>query len=437
MSTSEQLAKILDELDDESMSKLSDDEILELRKQLNPYGRTIEGSDKILTYSYTDLQFEYTKKLITTTMIGFLNRMCDEWRVPDGIPVIPVYEYVKDPSKLDDFEKTLQKPELMQNELLENKENMQKRVIIKEFLEDMFQYNPDYHVRSAYKPNLKDNERNVIDTPAGHLAIYELNKSSAEFKEDLILYKREKLLEAKANSKNDSKSESKDEPETKVSDVVARVTEMLPPVDVFHRFQYYYDSNYEELRHIVNDIYCDKPCFETAINPYSWHDTDDDADNFINKHRDEVITTIFKAHSGKWNIFSPYKKVRESMKYFNKKTAVLEEIAKQIESDAKMGSELMKKRIKVKKKKNIAEAGPDSDAFVKWRASNDKLKEMGAESIKPSEYENQDEIDEALEVPVFRISGGGTKVEKTMFYTEAVAPTGAEVEEISNKGVFK
>ena len=125
------------------------------------------------------------------------------------------------------------------------------------------------------------------------------------------------------------------------------------------------------------------------------------------------------------------------MKYFNKKTAVLEEIDKQIESDAKMGSELMKKRIKVKKKKNIAEAGPDSDAFIKWRASNDKLKEMGAESIKPSEYENQDEIDEALEVPVFRISGGGTKVEKTMFYTEAVAPTGAEVEEISNKGVFK
>ena len=107
-SAASQLTKLLDELDEVSLSKMTDDEVLELRKQLNPYGRTIEGSDKILTYSYTDLQFEYTKKLVTTTMIGFLNRMCDEWRVPDGIPVIPVYDYVKDPSKLDEFEKTLQ-----------------------------------------------------------------------------------------------------------------------------------------------------------------------------------------------------------------------------------------------------------------------------------------------------------------------------------------
>lgn len=431
-SAASQLTKLLDELDDDSLAKMTDEEVLELRKQLNPYGRTIEGSDKILTYSYTDLQFEYTKKLVTTTMIGFLNRMCDEWRVPDGIPVIPVYDYVKDPSKLDEFEKTLQKPEIMRKHLDANKENMQKRVIIKEFLEDMFQYNPDYHVRSAYKPNVKDDERKIIDTPAAHLAIYELKLKNPEFKEDLILYEREKLLKEKldAESENKDKTEVK-VPEKIVSAVTKQVTEIIPPADIFHRFQYYYDSNYEELRAIVADLYCDKPCFETAINPYAWHDTEDDADKFINKHRDEVISTIFKAHSGKWNIFSPYKKVRDSMKYFNKKTAVLEEIAKQIESDAKMGSELMRKRIKIKKKKNISEEGPDDAAFIKWKSENSKLKEMGAESIKPSEYENQDEIDDALEVPVFRISNGGTKMERTKFYTESVAPNVPDAEELA------
>jgi len=118
------------------------------------------------------------------------------------------------------------------------------------------------------------------------------------------------------------------------------------------------------------------------------------------------------------------------MKYFNKKTAVLEEIAKQIESDAKMGSELMRKRIKIKKKKNIAEEGPDDEAFIKWKSENSKLKEMGAESIKPSEYENQDEIDDAIEVPVFRISNGGTKMERTTFYTESVAPNVPDAEEL-------
>lgn len=413
-----QLNKLLDELNEESIANMSNDEVLELRKKLNPYGRTIEGSNKILTFSYTDLQFEYTKKIITTTMIGFLNRMCDEWRVPDGIPVIPVYDYVKDPSKIDDFEKTLQNPEVMRKDLELNKVNMQKRVIVKEFLEDMFQYNPDLHVRSAYKPNPADYERNIINTPAGQLAIYELNKKDADFKESMLLYEREKLIKEKAGVKPDEIKV----PENIVSDVIKQVTNMIPPADIFHRFQYYYDSNYEELKAIVGDLYCDKSCFETAINPYSWHDNDEDAEKFINKHRDEVISTIFKAHSGKWNIFSPYKKVRESVKYFNKKTAVLEEIAKQIESDAKMGSELMKKRIMIKKKKNIEEVGPDDEAFIKWRSENSRLKEMGAESIKPSEYENQDEIDDALEVPVFRISKGGTKLEKTVFYTEAVAP---------------
>lgn len=427
-----QLTKLLDELDEDSLAKMSDAEVLELRKQLNPYGRTIEGSNKILTYSYTDLQFEYTKKIITTTMVGYLNRMCDEWRVPDGIPVIPVYDYVKDPSKLDEFEKTLQDPEIMRKQLDENVANMQKRIIIKEFLEDMFQYNPDMHVRSAYKPNPKDPERDILDTPSAQLAIYELKLKDPDFKEAMILYDREKLLREKSNE-SDEKKDALPKPSDKIVSAVAKsVSEMIPPADIFHRFQYYYDSNYEELRDIVADLYCDKPCFETAINPYAWHDNDEDAEKFVNKHRDEVISTIFKAHSGKWNIFSPYKKVRESMKYFNKKTAVLEEIAKQIESDAKMGSELMRKRIKIKKKKNIAEEGPDDKAFTKWKAQNSKLKEMGAESIKPSEYENQDELDDALEVPVFRISKGGTKLEKTMFYTEAVAPELPDANEQSN-----
>jgi hypothetical protein len=420
-SAANQLNKLLAELSEESLAKLSDEEVLELRKQLNPYGRTIEGSNKILTYSYTDLQFEYTKKLITTTMVGFLNRMCDEWRVPDGIPIVPVHDYVKDPSKLDEFEKSLTNPDSLMKEIEENRATMQKRVIIKDFLEDMFQYNPDMHVRSAYKPNIKDDERNIINTPAGSLAIKELRRKNHEFDEDMLIYEREQALKSKMGTECKPSDRI-------VTEVTKYVTEMIPPVDMFHRFQYYYDSNYEELRAIVSDIYCDKPCFETAINPYDWHETDDDADAFINKHKDEVISTIFKAHSGKWNIFSPYKKVRESMKYFNKKTAVLEEIAKQIESDAKMGAELMKKRITIKKKKNIAECGPDAIGFAKWKSQNTTLKELGADAIPESEYENQEEIDGALEVPVFRVSQGGTKFEKTSFYTESSAPTETDLE---------
>lgn len=416
----DQLSKLLDELDDESLAKMSDAEVLEMRKQLNPYGRTIEGSDKVLTYSYTDLRHEYLKKMVVTCMVGFLNRMCDEWKVPDGIPVIPVYDYVKDPSKLEAFEKTLKDPEFMRKDLDLNKEYMAKRVIIKEFLEDMFQYNPDFHVRSSYRPNLDDPDRKVIDTPAGHLAIHQLKKTDPEFNERWRLYERDQKL----------KQETKDESEKIESAVRKQCSEMIAPVDIFHRYQYYYDSHYEELKDIVGDLYCDKVDLETAINPYAWHDTEDDADKFIDKHQNEVITSIYKSFSGKWNIFAPYKKVRESMRYFNKKTMVLEEIAKQIERDAKLGADLMKKRIKVKKQKNIKEDGPDDPAFLKWRETNDTLKDMGAESLNQSDYAPIDCPDNAITVPVFRIGSGGQTFEKTHFFTQAEAPTvvnGAEI----------
>jgi hypothetical protein len=412
-----QLSKLLDELDEESLSKMSDDDVMELRKQLNPYGRTIEGSDKVLTFSYTDLQLEYVNKMITTGMIGFLNRMCDEWRVPDGIPVVQVYDYVKDPSKLDEFEETLQKPELMRQELDENKEMMKKRVIVKEFLEDMFQYNPDMHVRSAYKPNPADDERKILETPAAQLAIYKLKNSSSEFREAMLKHDREKLLKKKAGKPQ----KSVEFPKEQLTTLTTYVSEMIPPADIFHRFRYYYESNYEELRHIINDLYCDKSCFETAVNPYAWHDNEDEADKFINKHKDEVISTIFKAHSGKWNIIAPYKKVRESTRFFNKKTVVLEEIAKQIESDAKIGGELMKKRIQIKKKQNIEKDGPDDSAFLKWKEQNNSLQDMGASTLEDGDLDDECP-DNAIEVPVFRISGGGTKIEKTKFYSEAMAP---------------
>ena len=420
----DQLSKLLDELDDESLAKMSDTDVLELRKQLNPYGRTIEGSNKILTYSYTDLRHEYLKKILLTSMVGFLNRMCDEWKVPDGIPVIPVYDYVKDPSKLDEFEKTLKDPEFMRKDLDLNKAYMAKRVAIKEFLEDMFQYNPDFHVRSSYKPNLDDPDRKIIDTPAGQLAIYQLKKADPEFNERWHIYERDQKNQQDVKEPREPREPSEtDETQKIVSDVKKQCSEMILPADIFHRFQYYYDSHYEELKEIVGDLYCDKPDLESAINPYAWHDTEDDADKFIDKHQNEVITSIYKARSGAWNIFAPYKKVRESMRYFNKKTMVLEEIAKQIERDAKLGADLMKKRIKVKKQKNINEDGPDDPAFLKWKEGNTTLQDMGAELNKQDNDVPNECPDNAITVPVFRMSQGGQVFKKTHFFSEAAAPT--------------
>lgn len=416
--TANELTKLLEELDEDTISKMDDSEILELRKKLNPYGRTIQGSNKVVTFSYTDLQGQYQKKILTTAMIGYLNRMCDEWEVPTGVPVVSVYEYCKNPELLNEFENGLDKPtEQLLNDINENKKMMEKRVIVKEFLEHMFQYNPDIHVRSAYKPNPKDTTRNILETPAAQLAIYELKKKDNIFKEDMHQYEIDVLVRKQAEENGEKFKESVKPSEKVVTDITKFTTEMIPPQDIYHRFNHYYETNYEELQSIVEDLYCEKPCFETAVNPYCVHDTDEDADKFINKHKDEVISTIYKAHTGKWNIISPFKKVRESMKFFNKNTEVLEQIADQIEKDAKIGAELMKKRIKVQKKKNIKVEGADDPEFIKWKATNTTLKDMGAETLNEKDLEDECPMD-ALEVPVYRIGKGGTEMKVSKFYTE-------------------
>lgn len=424
-----ELQELLDELSPENIADLPEEVILGLRKKLNPYGRTIQGSDKILTFSYIDLRKEYLEKFLVTSLIGFLNRMCDEWNVPPGIKVVPVEEYEKNPSILDPPRKN-GKINLDPNAFEEWKQNwkhMQKRCIVKEFLASIFQFNPDEHVRSAYMPNPDDNERELIKTAPAKLAIAMGKKRNAKFKEKMrIAEERDNILKT---GSVDNKSKIEKEGDTKtnknrdeVSDVRNAVTNMIPPRDIFHRWKYYQEVNYEEIRKAVEDLYCDKPIFETAINPYDWHANDEEADKFINKHKSEVTAEVFKAHSGKWNLFGKFKQVRKGMRFNNEKTQVIEEIFAQQEMDIKLGADLMKKRVKKAKDKNIKEVGPDSKAFLEWKAQNKTMRDMGAETT--SDFGNVDPScpDEAIQVNYHIHNPTSGEFQSGHFFTEAEQP---------------
>jgi uncharacterized protein YdcH (DUF465 family) len=432
------LTSILDELTAENLDDLTEDELLEYRKQLNTYGRTIEGSDNYLTFSHTNLSEKYTEKLQMTAMIGYLNSELDKYLVPHGHRIIPVYDYCHDPTLIDEYSKDWSKTDKIQKELDQNKEAMQKRIIIKEFLETVFQYNPDVHVRSSYKPQPKDIVRSVIDTPAANLAISQLKKGDAKFRELMLEYDRiQKMIAMKENSSNvalDNIMASKlvlpDQHYATVNygamtsedkNLLRTTCEMIPPTDTFFNYKSYFETNYDKLREAVQYLYCDKSDFEQAINPYSWHNTRAEAEEFQKKHKGEVISDIIIADSGKWNIFSPFAKVRDTMKYFNENTIVLETIAEQIEQDAKIGGELMKNRIKVEKKRNIAEDGPDAETFSKWKAANSTLKDMNAVTNNKDSFAPEETPDDAIAVPVYRISDGNFT--KSTFFSKAFAPT--------------
>lgn len=436
----EELKNLLDELDEDTINELSADEIAEKRKQLNPYGRTIEGSDKILTFSFTNLTEKYIEKLLMTSLIAFMNRMVDEWHVPDGHPVIPVYDYINNPALLEEYHADWKKTDKIVQELEENREWMKKRVIVKEFLEEMFQYNPDVHVRSIYKPQPRDLERKIIDTPAANLAIDKLSARDLKFREQMIEFDRVQKIRQMRET-HDEKDEFNNIAEKLVlpdrhystmdfnewsdedKNALRTACEFIPPADIYHRWRTYKETNYDKLREAVLYLYCDKPNFDMAINPYSWHSSDEEATAFQKKHKNEVIAEIFKAHSGRWNFFAPFAKVRESMKYFNEHTSVLEEIADHIEKDAKIGQELMKNRIKIKKKKNVEEEGPDSEYFRKWKEENTTLKDLGAETVNKDSYAADDCPEDAVQVDIWHVAAGTGKVKKTKMFTKAEAPT--------------
>jgi hypothetical protein len=467
-----ELDNILKELTDDDLAKMSSEEIVALKQKINPYGRIIEGSDKYLNFSLTQISHEYWKKLITTAMVGFLNRMLDEWKVPEGVPVVPVYDYLENPSLVEPPELILKKNDT--NAIYDynfNKDWMKKRVVVKEFLEEMFQFNPDEHVRSSYRPNKKDSTRNLVKTEAGELAVNHLINTDREFRNEELLNQETMTKEEFEKTKTDAKIEAKANSEAKTEangsvpkfrhlkkvvyvdgkpKVVIKkvplnntpeevkekiknnkdptlkntVREIIPPHDFSGRFKNYLQENFEDLREAVKDLHCEKPEFELAMIPYAWHDSLEEAEDYKKKHRNEFIAEVFTAHSGKWNLFDCFKSQRESVNFYNDNTIIIEEMIKQIERDEKLGQDLMKNRIKKAKKKNVLQEGPDSEGFKKWRNSNDTLKTMGASHI--GDMASDECPEDAVQVDVWKIAKGGIELTKERFFTKAEAPTVAQ-----------
>jgi hypothetical protein len=461
----DKVSEILSMLNEKDLSELDAETILNMRKELNPYGRTIQGSNQYINFSITLIQQEYWKKFMVTSLIAFLNRMCDEWHVPEGLPVVPVEEYLQDPSKLDTPASIQEKgPQNVRDEFEFNRQWMQKRIVVKAFLEEMFQFNPDEHTRSAYVPNRADKTRKPIETAASLIAINHLKKTDPKFKKTEETYEqaqkalnptrkvlkkvtktikgkdgkekkivREVLVEEpnpdykQQNPNEESKTPYREVP-AEVAMEAARdkwlsqtVREIIPPHDVFGRFKLYYQSNYEELRQAVADLYCEKPEFELAINPYSCHNTADEAEEFKKKNSKDVIAEVFTVATGKWNFFDCFKEQREKTNYFNENTAVLEAMMAQLERDEKLGQDMLKKRVEKKKKQNVLEAGPDAETFKKWRAENAKIKELDKLNI--GDKASDECPDDAVEVGVWKVNPLKGTVEHDKFYTKAEAPS--------------
>jgi hypothetical protein len=433
----DKLRHLMDELTPEDAEKIPTEDVLKLRRKMNPYGLTVEGSGEILTFSITNFEKKYLEKLITTAMIGFLFRKCDEWHVPLNIKPIHVQDYLEN-KELIEIPGDMKETEELKRQYEENKQWMEKRLIVYQFLEEQFKFNPDEHVRSAYIPNFKDKERKVIETPTGQLAMRHFARHDKEFSRSYTEYLEAKLerenREKTAQTKKDGKKKIDKKPkmkmdrgkeESKLIEVLEKerklydlLVSMIPSYNIFFELERYREKNLEILKDAVRDLYCEKPDYEFLINPYKMHKNEDEADAFIDKYKDEVIATVYKATTGKWNPMPKYDPTGENVRFFTDKTYILEEMLKEIKRGEQFAEDVRRKTIKKRKKKNIEEAGPDDPAFIQWKKNNPTFKELGLEELE----ESDDEPENAIMIEEIKISDGGTKLEKSHFWTEAEAP---------------
>lgn len=169
----EQIEKIA-KSDDPKLKQLRE-YILSSRSKDNVLGQTVESGEpnKTFGFQFVPMSRDYQAKLLTTAHIAFLFRAVNEYLVPDDIPVVTVEEFMRDPTACDppDTEGKYEISKEILEDYAENKKNMEKRVIIYEFLQHMYNFNPDRHTHSVYSPNIKDPERKLVVTAAAERAV--------------------------------------------------------------------------------------------------------------------------------------------------------------------------------------------------------------------------------------------------------------------------
>jgi len=234
----------------------------------------------------------------------------------------------------------------------------------------------------------------------------------------------------------------------------------MPPADTLLRFNRYLDNHFEQLRDITTTVYQVNPIIEDAIQIMGTFDTEEAAKEFREKYQDDFTSQIRILQHGAWGMTGPWEQNRDKTEFLNEHTQFLKEVIDRMDQDEKLGADMMRKRIKKLKKRDIQKTGPDPKSLGQYAtATGKKLDKLGAERVELTEeehaaiekannkvpvlttksnetdqsakellkhgdiisqnFEEDDECpDDAVEVNVVEISKGGKNVQSSKFYTE-------------------
>jgi len=353
----------------EKINEMDEDQIREIRKAINPYSHIVGLTGKYNALTFTNMETTFMQYMTLLGMTGFVYKMLEEF----------------DPSehmKMSD----MPMPEGW-------------REYTRNFLNTMFEYNPEDHVRPLKNANIGKKSE------AGAKKLKEMNIP-------------------------------------------------MPPADTGHRFKRYIDNHFDQFRSLTAELTGFEPTIEDAIQCLKTFDDEKSAMEWKDKYQDDFSTQIRIVAEGAWALTGPWADNRDKQEYLNEHTQFLADVMDRLEQDEKLGQDMMKKRVEKKKKQNIKEAGPDPKSLGNYiKSTGKKMESLGAKRVTVSKEEeaamaekhramngtkessfvqyvdpnnnaddDDDCPDDAVEVGVTEISGGGKVVTQSKFYTESDRP---------------
>lgn len=476
----------------ESVEELSPDEVVGLRKHMNPLGNIIMAKQLHVVLSVINWRELYLRRIHMTSLVGFLYRLASEY--------LPTEELEKETARYEAECKSIKSRldggdcaaalesaaanHKSRNELITSTA----KGLIMRFLNRNFKYDPDRHVRSAGSSKGADSDRPDRDAlirkkcevaaTAGEVSakleakpemLFKYVKSGlvglragltettgqltkligvleplrplfagtevAEVLDDTIGIISKKYTQLKAARDDVGKLADP----FAAADTLATLR-VVPSADVYYNWTRYTENHYEEIREAVAALYMEKPDLEFSVILYDAFKTPEAAKTFLQQHANEFKWGVEHIQNNAVCLLGPFKENRNRVDYYNKNTEVLKMMHDQQEADHKLGKDIMEKQVRVKKRKNIEEAGPDAPGLAAYSRAMNVMTDLGAKKIisvdEMRELEEAKELaakiredyevpDDAIQVDVFapvEDADGNIKLTKNKFYTQAEAP---------------
>ena len=456
---SEKLQKLLQRINDDPsiIDEMPEDELAHVENLVSPYGTVAEANvqDSWTCLSFTNLRKEYLQKLLTTANIAYLYRRCDEY----GRSFKDTVDFMDD-MKVAEKKVIASQKELVKVEakiITDIRKRNELKIIVKQLADEeeknKLQYNTGkQNVTKERMLEMREHQSKYVEQK-DLLRIANQNIAKGEKKRDELqgLGKRfiiRQFLDEQYNFNPDKHIRSSYLEQAKSSTGTTYASKFVPPDEFFHNFQYYMDSNYEELLGVTNTLYKVKPDLDVGIIPYGTFTNQEEADSFVERNKTGTIASIITLKNGKWNFIESYKANRDRIEAY--RGTIVEDILQQVKDDMKIGSELTRDRAIRRRTENIKETRPDpkmikdymanrgkadtGDAGCDTELTGEEQEEIHRKHVEEREAAEQKLLDVAdddkeeaaphgtVRVNVFNFTDGGKDVKKTHFYTKAKAP---------------